>query len=158
MKIIYHCYGGAHSSVTAAAVHLDWLPTDRLPEKDELKGLPYFDRTTDADHGHVRFMGFDRYGNEIFILGRRNCTKVFENMAKGLVAVFGEPNDEYFFFNVMPYVNWKMVLGGYSSRRLGITIFGRPIILSGVLTSYWKIVSFVQRVIVTTATKGDEHK
>ena len=156
MKIIYHCYGGAHSSVTAAAVHLGWLPTDRLPDKTELTRLPYFDRTTDEDHGHIRFMGPDNYGNEIFILGRRNCAKIFENMAKGLLEVFGEPKDEYLFFNVMPYVNWKMVLGGYTSRRLGITNFGRPIILAGVLASYWKIVSFVQRVIVTAATKGNE--
>lgn len=156
MKIIYHCYGGAHSSVTAAAVHLGWLPTDRLPDKAELTRLPYFDRTKDADHGHIRFMGHDRYGNEIFILGRRNCAIVFEKMAKGLVEVFGKSNDEYCFFNVMPYVNWKMVLGGYSSRRLGVIIIGRPIILAGVLASYWKIVSFVQRVIVTTATKATE--
>lgn len=158
MKIIYHCYGGAHSSVTAAAVHLGWLPTDRMPDKAELMKLPYFDRTSDPDHGHIRFMGCDRYGNEIFILGRRNCAKVFENMARGLISVFDVAKDEYLFFNVMPYVNWKMVLGGFSSRRLGFVIFGRPIILSGVLTSYWKIVSFVQRVIVTSANKGDDQK
>jgi len=156
MKIIYHCYGGAHSSVTAAAVHLGWLPTDRLPEAMELKNLPYFDRTTGKDHGYIRLMGCDRYGNEIFILGRRNCAKIFENMAKGLVTVFGESKDEYHFFDVMPYVNWKMVFGGFTSRKLGITYIGRPIILAGVLASYWKIVSFVQRVVVTTATKSDK--
>ena len=155
MKIIYHCYGGAHSSVTAAAIHLGWLPTDRLPAKAELMGLPYFERTTDKDHGHIRFMGQDQYGNEIFVLGRRNCAKVFENMAKGLVTVFGEATEEYMFFNVMPYVNWRMMLGGYTSRRLGIIYFGRPIILAGVIASYWKIVSFVQRVMVTAATKDN---
>jgi hypothetical protein len=155
MKIVYHCYGGAHSSVTAAAVHLGWLPTDRLPDEVELKRLPYFDRTTSKDHGHIRFMGRDRYDNEIFVLGRRNCTKIFENMAKGLIAVFGKSKEEYLFFNVMPYVNWKMVLGGYTSRRLGITNFGRPIIIRGVLASYWKIVSFVQRVIVTAASSNE---
>ncbi|HPZ72110.1 MAG TPA: DUF3189 family protein, partial [Peptococcaceae bacterium] len=29
MKIIYNCYGGAHSSVTAAALHLGLLPEAR---------------------------------------------------------------------------------------------------------------------------------
>jgi hypothetical protein len=31
MKIIYHCYGGTHSSVIAAAIHLGLLPEDRVP-------------------------------------------------------------------------------------------------------------------------------
>ncbi|HBC94637.1 MAG TPA: hypothetical protein DCZ10_17500, partial [Pelotomaculum sp.] len=26
MKVIYHCHGGTHSSVTAAAIHLGMLP------------------------------------------------------------------------------------------------------------------------------------
>lgn len=158
MKIIYHCYGGAHSSVTAAAVHLAWLPTDRLPEKEELQKIPYFDQQKDKDHGYIRFMGTDEYNNEIYVLGRRNCAKVFENMARELVTVFDQAKEDYLFFNVMPYVNWKMVLGGYTSRRLGITCIGRPIISAGVIASYWKIVSFVQRVKVTAASNRVKSK
>lgn len=158
MKIIYHCYGGAHSSVTAAAVHLNWLPTDRLPEPGELKDIPFFDQQINKDHGYLRFMSCDEYDNEIYIVGRRNCAEVFSNMARGLVKVFDQDEDEYLLFNVMPYVNWKMVLGGYTSRRLGITAIGRPIIVAGVIDSYWKIVSFVQRVKVTTASEQIKRK
>ncbi len=152
MKIIYHCYGGAHSSVTAAAVHLGWLPTDRLPEKEELKQIPYFDRPVAKDHGHIRFMGRDEFGNDIYIASRRNESRVFENMLRGLMEIYRLPEQEFAIIDVMPYVNWKMVLGGFTSRRMGLTWPGRSIIIKGVRYSYWQIVSLVQRVKVMTAS------
>lgn len=158
MKIIYHCYGGAHSSVTAAAIHLGWLPTDRLPETEDLKKIPYFDRPTAEDHGHIRFMGDDQYGNEVFVVGRRNVSSIFEKMAKGLVDIYRPEEKDLVFFDVMPYVNWMMVLGGFISRKLGIALIGRPVIMAGVLHSYWQIVSFVQRVKVCTASNNRENR
>ena len=44
MIIIYRCYGGTHSSVMAASIHLELLPGDRKPAGKELLALPYFDR------------------------------------------------------------------------------------------------------------------
>ena len=44
MKIIYHCYGGSHSSVIAAALHLGLLAKDRIPNETELMAIPYFDK------------------------------------------------------------------------------------------------------------------
>jgi hypothetical protein len=41
MKIIYCCYGGSHSSVTAAAIHLDMLPLTRKPTSAELLSIPF---------------------------------------------------------------------------------------------------------------------
>lgn len=146
MKIIYHCYGGAHSSVTAAAVHLGWLPTDRIPNTLELMNIPYFDRPISDDHGQIRLMGIDEFRNEVFVIGRRNEHIAFENIAKGLIELYKLSDKRYIFVNVMPYVNWKMVLGGFTSRRLGWTQFGRPVIIKGVQHSYWKIVSMVQSV------------
>ncbi|PKM80080.1 MAG: hypothetical protein CVU89_15065 [Firmicutes bacterium HGW-Firmicutes-14] len=154
MKIIYHCYGGAHSSVTAAAVHLGWLPTDRIPETGELKKIPYFDRPVSKDHGRIRFMGTDEFGNDIYCIGRRNAFREFENMTRGLMEIYGVPEDHIYLVNVMPYVNWKMVLGGFTSRRLRITPVGRAVIISGVKYSYWYIVSMVNRVKVCTAGKN----
>lgn len=154
MKIIYHCYGGAHSSVTAASLHLGWLPTDRLPTDEELKALPYFDRPVGKDHGNIRFMGKDEFNNDIYVLGRRNESKVVENIAAGLFQVYGISTDDYRLINVMPYVNWKMVVGGFSSRKLLITPFGRPIIIAGVKYSYWQILSLVQSVKVCIASNN----
>lgn len=156
MKIIYHCYGGAHSSVTAAAVHLGWLPSDRLPATDELNNLPYFDRPVTQDHGNIRYIGTDDSGNEIFIVGRRNASRIFENLAAGLLEIYAQPKEQFIFIDVMPYVNWKMVLGGFTSRRLGWAWFGRPVIMAGVRYSYWSIVSLVQRVKVCMASGQKE--
>jgi hypothetical protein len=41
LKIIYHCYGGSHSSVIAAALHLKWIDKDRLPSEEEMMAIPY---------------------------------------------------------------------------------------------------------------------
>lgn len=155
MKIIYHCYGGAHSSVTAACLHLGWLPTDRLPSAEELIALPYFDRPIGKDHGNIRLMGKDEFGNDICVIGRRNEAKVFENMAAGIFQVYGFPQEDYHLINVMPYVNWKMVVGGFSSRKLLITSLGRPIIIAGVKYAYWHIVSLVQSVKVCIASNNN---
>lgn len=151
MKIIYHCYGGAHSSITAASVHLGWLPTDRIPSTRELHDLPYFDRTIQKDHGNIRFMGNDDFGNQVYVVGRRNMSHIFENMSYGLVDIYGLTGKIYL-INVMPCVNWKMVIGGFTSRKLGITPLGRPIITAGVKYSYWQIVSLVQRIKVCLAS------
>jgi len=157
MKIIYHCYGGAHSSVTAAAVHLGLLPTDRLPEPGELKQIPYFDGPVAQDHGRVQSMGQDEFGNDIYVIGRRNESRTFENMARGLTEILAVPEGQFHLINVMPYVNWKMVLGGFTSRKLGLTFIGRPIIIAGVRYSYWQIVGLVNRVKVLTASENKGH-
>lgn len=146
MKIIYHCYGGAHSSVTAASIHLGWLPSDRMPDNEELLNIPYFDRPINKDHGHIRFMGYDENNNEVYIVGRRNSKSVLENICHGISDIYGLTDKDVRLINVMPYVNLKMVIGGFISRRLQITPIGRPIILAGVKSSYWKFVNLVKNV------------
>ena len=53
MIIIYHCYGGTHSSVMAASLHLGLLPQDKKPTGKELLALPYFDQQSGADFGKI---------------------------------------------------------------------------------------------------------
>lgn len=71
MKVIYHCYGGSHSSVVAAALHLKWLDPTRLPDPLDLIHLPYFDKTQDSDFGRIHYMGTDESGHDIYILGKK---------------------------------------------------------------------------------------
>lgn len=158
MKIIYHCYGGAHSSVTAAAVHLGWLPTDRIPTEEMIASLPLFDLQTNKDHGHIRLLGVDEDNREIYVAGRRNAAPLFENMVKGMTEMLDRPQDEIRLVSVMPYVNWKMVVGGYTSRRLGVIKIGRPIVLTGIRYSYLKIVSLVHQVKMTADTVSLKEK
>ena len=75
LKIIYHCYGGSHSSVIAAALHLKWIDKDRLPSEEEMMAIPYYDKTDNGDFGSILFIGIDESGNEIYVLGKKGMRK-----------------------------------------------------------------------------------
>lgn len=157
MKIIYHCYGGSHSSVTAAAIHLGLLTEKKVPSPEELQKLPYYDGQVNKDHGLLRFMGIDQYNNQVYIIGRRNSGRILENVYRGLMEIFRIPRDEVYMFSVMPYVNWRMVVGGYISRRLGLVKIGRPLVTKGTRVAFLNLVSMVQKVKILVAsikTKG----
>jgi hypothetical protein len=71
MKIIYHCFGGSHSSVTAAALHLGMLDKTRIPTREQLMDVPYYDKTSDEDFGSIRYMGTDEFGHDVYVLGKK---------------------------------------------------------------------------------------
>lgn len=146
MKIIYHCFGGSHSSVTAAAIHAGLLQTSRLPTAQELIDLPYYDQQTSQDHGQLRYIGRDEFGNEIYIAGKRNLSNIFTRIMGDVAKVFGIDSNEILLINTMPYVNWLMVIGGFSSRRMKWIKFGRPIVIKGTQFSFFKFVSLVDTV------------
>mgnify|MGYP001196744512 CR=1 FL=1 len=145
MNIIYHCFGGAHSSVTAAAIHLGWLATSKKPTFEELLQIPYFEVQIGADHGIFRYMGEDEKQNKVFILGRRNLKDNFEKLTYGLAKIYGRKED-FLLIDTMPYVNWKMVIGGSLSRGLEAPKLGRKIVLQGVQDSFFKYVAFVEQI------------
>jgi len=149
LKIIYHCYGGSHSSVTAAAIHLGLLPNGQIPTAEMLWGLPFFDRQVAKDHGNIKFMGTDEFGNQVYILGRHNTAKLIQNILPEVAALFGI--NDLFMIDVMPYVNWRMMLGGFTSRRLGWVGIGRPIVTRGTQYSFWSLTSLVQKVKMLVA-------
>ncbi len=144
-KIIYHCYGGAHSSVVAAAIHLGQLRVDKVPASKELMALTLFDKQTKEGHGRLHFFGFDEYGDEVYSVGCRNVgysvTKFLTKIKEILNA-----GDEMIFIDTLHCVNLKMRIGGYISRRLGMVKIGRPIVLRGTREAYFELVKLVQQV------------
>ncbi|MDN5326716.1 MAG: hypothetical protein PWP41_1412 [Moorella sp. (in: firmicutes)] len=145
MKVIYHCFGGSHSSVTAAAIHLGLLPRDRLPAAAELMSLPYFDARSRGEEGEIKYMGTDIYGNKVYAAGKKNLGSRFEALLYDLAKVLGLPRQELLLLNTSPFVNRLMVLGGFTSRRLGLAIPGRPIVILGTRRAYFRLVEFVDR-------------
>lgn len=139
MKVIYHCYGGAHSSVTAANIHLERLPRDRAPLYSELAGQNLFDRQKVSDTGKIRYMGTDRQGNDIYVAGRRSRPYLLENVVKGLTEVFHLDRDNCILVDMSPCVSPAMRLGGYMSRKLGLVALGRPIVTWGTGRNYKRI-------------------
>lgn len=144
MKIIYHCFGGTHSSIIAAALHLDWLPRARLPRAEEIQAIPYFDQRRRGEEGQIKFLGCDSYGNEIYAVGKRGMGILLENFLYDLTDALGLPREELLLVDTTPLVNCWMALGGFLSRRLGLTFLGRPLVIWGVRRAYYRLVNLVE--------------
>lgn len=147
MKIVYHCYGGAHASPTAAAIHLGLFPPNRWPKFADFKKIQYFDRMTWTEHGKLVKVGVDILGNEVYVLGRRNSPRLIIGLIREFIRLTGGNPDEYYFVNCMQKLNLFMVTGGFSSRGLGLVKFGRPIVTFGTLISYPILAAIVHRTI-----------
>lgn len=143
MLVIYHCFGGSHSSVTAAAIHLGFLPRDRVPTAAEFLTLPYFDARSKGEEGEVRFMGKDREGNHIYTAGKKKLGSRFEALLHDLAEALGIAPQKIIFINTSSLVTLTMRIGGFISRRLGIAILGRPLVIWGIRRAYFQIVNFV---------------
>ncbi|SMB94437.1 Protein of unknown function [Desulfonispora thiosulfatigenes DSM 11270] len=138
MYIIYHCFGGSHSSVTSASIHVGILKENKIPTANELLALPYYDNQINEDHGYLRFMGHDEFGNQVYITGKQNLGESYEKIIRSLASILNIPNEEIIFIDPMPYVNFLMVIGGYLSRKLGLIAIGRPIVILGTQISFYK--------------------
>lgn len=146
MKIIYHCYGGAHSSVTAASIHLGLLPMDHIPDQHMFWQIPLYDRQDVDEHGHIFFMGVDEFENEVYLTARRSRPVVLERVFEGLAGIFNIPKEDYLFVNVMEKVNLTMKFGGFISRRWGFIKLGRPIVTLGTQAAYFRVVELVREI------------
>jgi len=131
MNVIYHCYGGAHSSVMAAAIHVGRITDPERVSTREVLALPYFDMQDQAELGRIRRVGTDAAGNSVYVLGRGNQSKlavrVLTSFARGLQI---DPRS-YLLADVLTYVNPIMVLGGSLSRRYKVVGPGRAIVAEG---------------------------
>lgn len=143
MKIIYHCFGGSHSSVTAAALHLGLIPKDHPPTLDDLMAIPYFDKTDNSDFGSIRFMGVDEYHNEVYVLGKKSLGNRYSNILHGVADILGV-RDQVLAVNTMDSVNWTMKIGGFMSRRAGIVSLGRPLVGAGTREAFMALVGLVE--------------
>jgi len=143
LKIIYHCFGGSHSSVLAAALHLGLISKDKLPTASELLALPYFDKTTNEDFGSIRLVGVDEYDNQIYVLGKKSMGNRYARMLEGVAEILGA-RDQLLAVNCMSRVNWFMKLGGFTSRRLGAATLGRPVLEKGTVDAFFKLVNLVE--------------
>ncbi|NLG31978.1 MAG: DUF3189 family protein [Syntrophomonadaceae bacterium] len=143
MIIIYHCFGGSHSSVLAAGVHLGLIPKHRLPSVEEMMALPYFDKTCDEDFGTIRFMGFDDLGNQVYVLGKKSLGDRLSNILMGIAKLL-DTEEQLITVNCMSRVNWSMKLGGFVSRRIGLVSLGRPVVEKGSQKAFYQLVNLVE--------------
>ncbi|NLB88174.1 MAG: DUF3189 family protein [Syntrophomonadaceae bacterium] len=142
MKYIYFDFGGSHSSVLAANIHVGNLNKGQLPSDAELMNLPLFDKNSPDDFGKMHLIGKDEAGNEVYVLGTRHSN--FEPTIRGLATLAGVSQD-FVFTHTMPYVNIILRIGGFLSRGLSWPVLGRPLVFRGARIAYPSLVKLVER-------------
>jgi hypothetical protein len=144
LHIIYHCVGGAHSSTTAAAIHLGLLPMEYIPDKHDFLGISFYDTLEKCDRGKIILRGRDEKGHNIYTLGRQFSPHLVIPAIQDMWRALGQSQDDLMIVNTLPTVNTLMRIGGFSSRRLQWVGFGRPIVIKGTRSTYMNIVKIVQ--------------
>lgn len=144
MVIVYYDVGGAHSSATAANIHINKLPMDRTATKDELLSLPTFDKIQKKDIAHLMFIGEDEYKNKVYTIGCRRKMKFVLNPLSDMYRELTGNTEGLLMVSTQPTVNLLMKIGGFSSRALNLVSFGRPIVTSGTQKTYSHIVDIVK--------------
>ncbi len=155
MKIIYHCYGGSHSSILAAAIHVKILPDYRPPEKKEILACPLFDQGSPENHGIIHLIGVDEQGNQVYSMGCRNAFTIINNSLLGIMEIFKLNPQELYFVDTLSCVNNEMRVGGFLSRQLGITGIGRPLVIKGSQKAFNDLVKLVEDVKKDLKGKGE---
>lgn len=146
MKVIYYCYGSAHSSVVAAAIHLGKLPSHRVPNWQEIVALPDFDVARNDSLGHLFFKGRDEDGHEIYTIGMGKEMDLVRTSIESLMAHYRIDQREYVFANALPTINQWAKFGGALSRRYSIVGIGRTMAAKGIIMSYPKLCEFVRQI------------
>lgn len=146
MIVIYHDVGGAHSSCTAANIHVNNLPMDKIPSREELLNLPTFDKIEKKDQGRLLYIGQDEFGIKVYTLSRQYKPQLVIPAISDLYNIMNGNIEGLFLANTSPMVNNLMKIGGFTSRRLHWVGFGRPIVTTGTLKTYENIVALVRGV------------
>lgn len=146
MIIIYHDVGGAHSTVIAANLHINRLPIDRLPSKEELLNLPTFDKVEKSDLGHLLYVGEDEFGSKVYTLGRKYKPDLVIPAIQDMYSILNDHGEELNIIDTHPTVNFLMKIGGFTSRQLKWISFGRPIVTYGSIKAYMDIANIVKGV------------
>ena len=121
-RIFYACYAGTHSSVLAGSLHLGLLT-----EGKRVSDLPLFDRRIHADMGVPAFLGVDRYGSEVYVLGTGWLSQTLEKRLCGLIEL-ASPRANACVCSVRGFLDLPARIGGFASRRISLVWPGRELI------------------------------
>lgn len=146
LKLFYYCYGGAHSSVTAANIHLGNLPSHRRPPIREILHQPRFDRAKEYEIGEPVLMGPDDEGHEIYAVGLGAGYARLAPALEEFLQIQGVAPDRFALEGTLQHANMLLRVGGFTSRRLGIVFVGRPMCGLGVWLRYHSFIENVTRV------------
>ncbi|NLO81735.1 MAG: DUF3189 family protein [Clostridiales bacterium] len=157
MKLFYHCYGGAHTSVTCASIHLNYLPNDRIPKTCEFKAIPFYDKMENKELGKPVYMGRDDMGWDIYVVGMKDGKNVVIPAIISYLNANNVSRREVLFVSALVQLHPITAIGGIVSRRLGLAFIGRPMTIWGIRRSYPHLVELVNKVKQNIAAKHDSY-
>lgn len=146
MIVIYHDVGGAHSTAVAANIHINKLPMNRIPSKQEILNLPTFDKIEKEQVGHLVYIGKDEFNAQIYTLSRQRKPNLVISAVTDMYNILHGNTNELIIVDTKPAVNLLMNIGGFTSRRLHWVSFGRPIVTKGTQQAYMDLVDMVKNV------------
>ncbi|WP_202080024.1 DUF3189 family protein [Caldalkalibacillus salinus] len=144
MNLIYYCYGSAHSSIVAAAIHLGHLPDDRVASVEDILSLPDFDISRNDSLGHLFFKGVDHDGHNVYTIGLGPERQLVQRSIASMIDHLSDEPDQFLFAQALPHINRMARIGGALSRRYGCVKIGRYVAAKGVHLDYKSLLSFVK--------------
>lgn len=140
--VVYHCFGGAHTSVVAGALHLGLLP--ERPTWRQVAEFPAFDRPLTRDRGYPLYLGTDERGRRVYAMGRGRDARAAALVLEGLLRALGLEG-RVASYDTLECAGPLTKLGGYLSRRLGLVWPGRRLVAVGVTRDIPRLLRVVER-------------
>jgi len=138
---VYCCYGGAHTSVVCAAIHLGRLPSGRTPSAREIASIDGFDAKPPLPSG--RLVGVDDAGSPVCVIGAGPLWRRVEGIASNLFAYW---ESRPVVVATLGRASALTRVGGILSHRLlPRAAFGRHLAAEGVRRCYPRLVDLVRR-------------
>lgn len=151
MKIIYCCYGGAHTSVVAAAIHTGLLPQKEVPDIKKIINTPYYDQAENIDIGKLFYIGKDIYNNDIYIMGMGHRRSFYTKMAYEISnEISKNARKDLLIVNAIALINIKVRIGGFLSKKLKLKRIGVLLTAWGIQKNYINFVKLVNNVVKFT--------
>jgi len=136
VQVIYCCYAGAHTSITAAALHIGLLSPEREPTMSDILSLPNFDTTSQGQIGRVFKFGVDERGNNVYIAALGPGRQATISALKLMLQECGVSEQHALIVNALSCVSLEVRVGGFISRRLGLVAIGRPMCARGIIRHF----------------------
>jgi len=133
--VVYHCFGAAHTSVAAAALHCGRLPAHGPVSAGEVLSVPGFDRRAGSDIGGAFYVGRDSRCCDVFVIGFDGSRRLIARAALELLGHLQGSGGPVVLSETLPAASLLVKIGGYTSRRLGLVRLGRPLAALGVVFS-----------------------
>ncbi|MCK8826548.1 DUF3189 family protein [Natroniella acetigena] len=146
MKVIYYCYGSAHTSVLAAALHVGLLPLQEKADSEAIKNLPHYDQIESEQIGSPIFYGEDELKNQVYILGLGGQRELMKQILYNYLELCGINTADIMLVSALVHANFWTKIGGFLSRRCGIVALGRPLTIYSLLQEYDCYVNLVSNV------------